>query len=454
MFLHFFGGFYMSLLTNVHAENKSERRLSVFIFNLIIFIMSFFILVVYATQPFFKLEAKAELSKENLASLIEIDNEEIDVMEILPESIELSLTLSIEADVALDTAAKVLNQIIFNFNTDVDLTAEVTALIDDNVQLLIDQIIPELEGIVLSTAKHIAVENGKQSLLDALQEANPDSDIDFEQKLEEAGINDEYISEKMDEVIDSFSAENATLDTVAATVVDVVNDIITDLNNSEDESLHLLEGVNEENLTEVIKGKLDTFADEEGNIDIEAALTELFNNAFTLVSDSNSDSASVATRSGMALLTAKAEETPETEETATLAQTIRNAIMNELGEGIYETTSEVLKAVSMNLIFAMFAWIYLMIKIIVKLFMKNNTVRFKVPILFGATPGLLWLIPSIANHFLSKNPDLLANPYSLSLNFFASGWVAILGAIVLIIISGPYAALRKGLVPKKLKKFK
>ena len=73
----------MSLLTNVHAENKSERRLSVFIFNLIIFIMSFFILVVYATQPFFKLEAKAELSKENLASLIEIDNEEIDVMEIL-----------------------------------------------------------------------------------------------------------------------------------------------------------------------------------------------------------------------------------------------------------------------------------------------------------------------------------------------------------------------------------
>ena len=131
----------------------------------------------------------------------------------------------------------------------------------------------------------------------------------------------EDYDKKMDEVIDSFSAENATLDTVAATVVDVVNDIITDLNNSEDESLHLLEGVNEEILTEAIKGKLDTFADEEGNIDIEAALTELFNNAFTVVSDSNSDSASVATRSGMALLTAKAEETPETEETATLAQT-------------------------------------------------------------------------------------------------------------------------------------
>ena len=446
----------MSLITNVHAENRSERRLSVFIFNLIVFIMSFFILVVYATQPFFKVEAKANLSKENLASIIQIENEEIDIKEVLPESIELKLILSLEADVVLDTAAKVLNQFIFNFNMDVDLTQEVTALIDDNVGLLIDQIIPELKSIVLETAKQVAIEKGKETILNALKESNPS--VDYEQKLEDAGITDEYIGEKMEDVIEAVTAENATLDTVAETVVNVVNDIITDM-TANNPDLELPEGFDEAALTETIKGQLESFADEDGNIDIEAALAELFNNAITVVSPEGSESANATTSKGMSMITAKAEEaneteTPETEEMLDLTTTIRNAIMDLLGETIYDTAAQFLKIASLVLILSMFSWIYIMIKIIVKLFAKNNTVRFRVPILFGAIPGLLWLIPSIVMHFLSKNPELLDDPFPITLKFFASGWVAFLGVLVLIIISGPYAALRKGLEPKKLKKFK
>ena len=95
-----------------------------------------------------------------------------------------------------------------------------------------------------------------------------------------------------------------------------------------------------------------------------------------------------------------------------------------------------------------------MIKIIVKLFMKDNTVKFKLPILFGGIPGLLWLVPSIFMHFLKTNSTLMANPYNLDLTFAASGWLAILGALVLIIITAPYSALRKSIRGKKLRNFR
>lgn len=442
----------MSLLTNVHAENKSERRLSVFIFNLIIFIMSFFILVVYATQPFFKVDAKAELSKENLAQLIKFEDEEIDLTQILPESVELSLTLSVEADVALDVAAKVLNQIIFNFNVDADVSEDVTALIDGNVNLLVDQILPELESIALETAKHVAIQKGKDALLEALKANSADQTQDFEQKLVDAGVTDEYIEEQMDVIIDAISAEDATLDSVANKVAETVHSIVSD----KDLGLEEFEAEHEEDLKANIKEKLASFADEQGNIDMEAALAELFNKAITVVTNEEevAQSAKSNVENNVVLLTEETTEPNGSDASAELKETLRTGILDALGEDVHKKVGEALKLASLILILAMFSWIYLMIKIIVKLFMHDNTVRFKAPIIFGALPGMLWLIPSVAMHFISKNPEVLANPYSLSLEFFASGWLAVLGVLVLIIITAPYAALRKGLKAKKLKKVK
>ena len=102
----------MSLLTNVHAENKSERRLSVFIFNLIIFVMSFLILTTYATQPFFKVQASATLTKDMVAEYIQLDDESLDVNALVTEDIDL-------AD-EVDTTAGLTNDATFEGDASTD----------------------------------------------------------------------------------------------------------------------------------------------------------------------------------------------------------------------------------------------------------------------------------------------------------------------------------------------
>lgn len=439
----------MSLLTNVHAENKSERRLSVFIFNLIIFVMSFFILVVYATQPFLKVQAQAELTKEKLVELVDFGNEDVNVAELLSdEGIKLELEIVVPADLMLDTAAKVLNRIIFYFNTDVDLTDVSTALIDENVDLLVDQLLPTLEDLALRAAKQIAATKAKDALLSKLTEGDETKNAEFEEKLENAGIDDAYLEGKMDAITDSLQAEGATPETVADTVIGVMDEILADMQTKEDTDLHIDE-VNETELRQQIVESLESFTNkEDGTIDLDGAIAELFNKML-----SGSEEETAQSNSEVALLSVAVND-EQTDSVSELKLNVRNTILELLGENVHTSVANGLKIASLVLVFSMFTWVYLMIKIIVKMFTKDNTVRFKLPILFGGIPGLLWLVPSVAMHFLSKNPALMANPYNLQLSVASSGWFAILGVVVLLIISAPYGALRKALRGKKLKLFK
>ncbi|MBR2341768.1 MAG: hypothetical protein IKA72_05115 [Clostridia bacterium] len=439
----------MSLLTNVHADNKRERKLSVLIFNFIIFIMSFFIVIFYATQPFFQVRAGAELTKETLAEIIQFDDEEIDVAELLDEGVELKLELTIPADLMFDTAAKVLNKVIFYFNLDVDVSAIVDELINESVDSLVDQLLPTIENIALKAAKQIAINKGKDALLNALTQGNAENNALFEEKLEQAGINEEYFDEKMTTVTDALQAEGATPESVADTVVNVMNTVVADLQTKEDTDLHI-ENIDTTTLKQTVVEALETFTTEDGTIDLDSAIAELFNKM--LESESN-ESASAKTGNAVALLSTVAEETQD-DSVEELKQNVREKLMSVIDENTHNSICMALKIASIVLIFSMTTWVYLMVKIIAKLFAKDKTVKLKLPILFGGLPGLLWLIPSMIMHFTLKNPNVIANPYNLQLAFAASGWIAIMGALVLIVISAPYSALRNSLTGRKLRKFK
>mgnify|MGYP003305832874 CR=1 FL=1 len=439
----------MSFLTNVHAENKRERKLSVHIFNFIIFVMSFLIIIVYATQPFFKVRAKAELTKETLAELIQFESEDINVAELLDDGVNLTLEIVVPADVTFATAAKVLNRIIYHFNFDVDVSENVTEIIDGAVDSLVEQLLPTIENIAIKAAKQIAVTKGKDALLDALTQGNAEQTAAFEQKLESAGITDEYLEEKMNTVTDALQTEGATPDSVADTVISVMDSVIADLQTKEDTDLHI-DNLDTTALKQTVVDALEMFTKEDGTIDLDSAIADLFNK----VLEGESNESAKANGEGKVVLLSTAQEETQEDSVEELKLNVRNKIMSLLGDDVYEKIGTALKIGSIVLVFSMFTWVYLMVKIIFKAFMKDNTVKFKVPILFGGLPGLLWLIPSVIVHYLSKHPTILAIPYNLKPQFAASGWVAIMGILVLIILCAPYSALRKSLQGKKLRNFK
>lgn len=437
----------MSFLTNVHADNKRERKLSVIIFNFIIFIMSFFIIVVYATQPFWQIQAKAELTKENLAELIQFENEDINVSELLEDGVTVELDLIVPADIMFETAAKTLNRLIFHFDANVDVSEHVTTLVNESVDSIVDQLLPTIENVAISAAKQLALTKGKDALLDALTQGDAEQTELFEQKLEAAGIDDAYLAGKMETVTDALQAEGATPESVADTVVSVMDSVIADLQTKADTDLHI-DNLDNTALKQTVIEALEMFTDEDGTIDLDSAIAELFNKALESGSDETASTANTAT-----LLSATAEET-EDESVEELKVNVRNKILESFDETTYETIGNAMKIASLVLILAIASWLYLMVKIIIKSFMKNKTVKFKAPIIFGGLPGLLWLIPSVLMHYLSKHPTILAIPYNMQLAFAASGWVAFMGIIVLIILCGPYNALRNSFEGKKLRKFK
>ena len=422
----------MSLLTNVHAENKSERRLSVFIFNLIIFVMSFLILTTYATQPFFKVQASATLTKDMVAEYIPLDDESLDVNALVTEDIDLALELVVPAEIILDTAASVLNRIIFYFDTQVDLNDVTVELIDKNIDALVDQLLPTVENLAVNTAKQLVVSKGKDILRSTLG-------IDNEEL--ENRLADVDLDAAVDNIVTALKADDATTESVAQAVVDAMNDIMGDLEPTDTPS------IDTDTLKANVIASLEPYAKEDGSINFNEAIANIFNNMITSVDETAQAESEV-------VLLADSLNEEQTDEVAELKINIRNMVLGVLGEDVHKTIGDVLKLLSIVLVLSMATWVYLMVKIVAKLFKKDNSVKFRVPILFGGLPGLLWLVPSVIVHFISKNPSAAANPYNLTPSFAASGWLAIMGIVVLIVISAPYSALRNDLKVKKLRKFK
>ena len=437
----------MSLLTNVHADSKRERRLSVIIFNFLIFVMSFIIVVAYAAQPFWVVRANAELTKDDLAEIIQFESDDINVAELLEDGVKLELEIVIPADIMLETAAKSLNRLIFYFDINVDVSEYVTELISESADSLVDQLLPTIEAVAIKAAKQLAVTKGKDALLDALTQGNTEQAEMFEQKLEQAGIDNAYLDDKMETVTDALQAEGATPESVADTVVDVIDSVILDLKNQPDTDLHI-ENFDTTTLKETVVEALEMFTTEDGTIDLDGAIAELFNKALT-----GGFGETASAKESVSLLSTSNEET-QTDSVEELKLNVRNKILGLLDESTYAMIGEALKIASLVLVLSMFSWIYLMLKIIVKAFMKDKSVKLIAPILLGGFPGLLWLVPSVFMHYLSKHPTILTLPYNLELAFAASGWLALMGILVLIIISAPYISLRTSLNGKKLRKFK
>ena len=152
------------------------------------------------------------------------------------------------------------------------------------------------------------------------------------------------------------------------------------------------------------------------------------------------------------------------EEEQDVSEQLKTALIDLLMEGLgdaAETIAMVVKIISYVILFTFFTWFYLILKMLVKLRMKNPAIKLKLPIWLGSLPfWILYFLPTVGLKVLlmpevaaaiELPTETLAIFNHLSINFFTCAWVSfIVGTFFFFFAIFYYGKLRKRL--KKMKK--
>lgn len=410
----------------------------------------------YFFAPVWRIVVKAELQaddfktivdslSENDQSIKDLFGEDPDFKEILgAEQLEIPLSISVRT-----------GHLLSSFGSDSE--AIINELIGNNVDSLVDQVSEILMKVVPAAAKSVAknvvkdeINSNVKKHLDSLTEGSDVSVEEVKDKLAQADITDEYIDQKVEELVDSLFQEDGTnKEAVTEQVMSVVDEVYDKLKASDDPDFKDIE-ISEEDkdaIRENIGEVLDEIADEDGEIDVDSLLDKLLSG---LLGGNGGEGKA----DGIAPLAA--QSSPE-KDSGQLKEQLRAKIMEKLNdENVRNAIVWGLRGLCLFLLLTWIPWIYIIVKIIVKLATGSDepTVRLKAPIICGWLPFLLLFIaPSIAIVF-AKDPltGLLANTLpegfagiveGLRFSFFTSGWIAFLSAIICLGISIFYIVARK-----------
>ena len=135
---------------------------------------------------------------------------------------------------------------------------------------------------------------------------------------------------------------------------------------------------------------------------------------------------------------------------------IANKINSVIAKGeTSDTISKVFAAMGIFILIVMAAWAYLIVKIVVKLFMRNKTVRVGVPQAFGWMPhvffvGLPMTLIKVADKALVAGAENMAELQQvqeilsmITLKFSSLTWVSALCSVLLLVVWIPYRRWRK-----------
>ncbi len=420
----------------------SSNRLSIFVFNIIIFVLSFFVITNYAVQPFLQVNAEIKLDKAKLEELISVDdypNANLDVA--LQDGIEFEASIAIPTELLWQTNTKMLAQLFQQGNLNPDLSETVKALLDEQVDAIVNNLMPVLEEVALEIAKSVAVEQTKQSIFTALSSSGNQAEI--QEKLNEAGFNDEWFNSQLDDLTTALQDGDKTAEQATEIVVNVFSDIINDLKNSDDATLQTIDNVDEDALRSAVQTGLAEFENEDGVINIEDAIANLLLGGLDSLAPAE-DGALVTANP----VSANVDPKEESETVKELKASVKEKVYNLLPENVNEIIATALKISTAVLVFSIFTWAYIVIKILFKLFFRDNSVKLKLPLLLGHLPGLLlWLTPTLIFQFTKGSAEM----QMLSLHFASSGTFAVIAAFILFVISIPYCSMRQVLKRRKLR---
>ena len=430
--------------------SKSGSRFTVFLFNILIALLSVAAVAALFFAPLWEIDVKYVMQKEVLEKILPEEAKEVDLDEIVGDGIPLSLTVSVQTK---DTIRSALGK---------DARQSVTELIENNVDKVVDELAPTFdeiaEKIVRSTAKSTVRDAVNEQVKNFLQNAGSEAtDERVSELLKQAGVDEEYINQKTDALLDAIYAENATVDGVSQKAVETVEEVFEKLDKSgvaEFQGAALTEE-NKEEIKNSIAEALSVIADENGNIDADDLAANLI--LEMLRSSEDESEPAVAAMD----FTTQETDSGSVEEDATeqLKAEVKQMIMEKLTDETLDTIVLALRIVFGVLCFTAFTWAWLIVKMLFKAFSRNPAIKLKLPIWLGWFPFLaLVLLPMGAMLLVKAQPSFLVNLLgaemmeslstffaSASLSFSSAAWVAFAAAVALIILSIPYGIFRRRL---------
>lgn len=206
-------------------------KLVTFVLNIVLAALCCFVIVGYAAGPVWKIEATVKLNQamvdkieELMSSDATIDSKPyVDALrEMANDDVKLPVTLSL-------SSKSIYGSIFAKDNSPAE------KLIDDAVDAAFnDKVVAEMEKFKKSATKSVTKVLIKQSfdrLLDNEDFKNEFGDKTTEQLLQEAGVDDKTIDEKIETVYSALTS-NKTIDEASDKIVEVVADVFNTVKNS------------------------------------------------------------------------------------------------------------------------------------------------------------------------------------------------------------------------------
>lgn len=441
--------------------SETKRTVPTLIFNVLFAIVCAAAIVMYFISPVWRIDLKANISNEMMHELTggEID----DLNEALGED-----GTDVSLSIALDSMA--VAQCLMQW----DAAAMVSDILDRNLDSLATQLVAVIEPIAKNTIKTQASSAVKTEIKNAVKDylSSPENEVTEErvnELLTEAGVTDTYIEEKTGAIIDRLYESGSTVDGVVDEVMTTVDEVYADLtaasNVEEFQDIALTEE-SRESIRSAVTDIVTDYADENGYIDPEEIVNRLVIEALQSMSGESSEEEGAGTAALTAASYAAASEAqqpadPSAQQPAGSSgsnEQLKTELKNYLSEQLLEGPAApavflpfVMLGLGILLAISLLSWVYLLLKILFKTFMKNKYVKVKMPIILGWFLFLfLMLLPNLA---LTYIPTMLAGVLPAEIlsvftmlsgtSFFSSAMYAAIAAAVLVVLCIPYRIICK-----------
>lgn len=440
--------------------SETKRTVPTLIFNVLFAIVCAAAIVMYFISPVWRIDVKANISNEMMHELTggEID----DLNEALGEDgTDVSLSIALDSM----TVAQCLMQW--------DAAAMVDDILDRNLDSLATQLVAVIEPIAKNTIKTQASSAVKTEIKNAVKDylSSPENEVTEErvnELLTEAGVTDTYIEEKTDAIIDRLYTNGSSVDGVVDEVMTTVDEVYTDLTASNVEEFQdiALTEESRESIRNAVADIVTDYADENGYINPEEIVNQLVIEALQSMSGESSEEEGAGTAALTAASYAAASEAqqpsaPSAQQSSGSSgsnEQLKTELKNYLSEQLLEGPAApavflpfVMLGLGILLAISLLSWVYLLLKILFKTFMKNKYVKVKMPIILGWFLFLfLMLLPNLA---LTYIPTMLAGVLPAEIlsvftmltgtTFFSSAMYAAIAAAVLVVLCIPYRIICK-----------
>lgn len=393
---------------------KISTRLLAYIFNAVIVCFCVLTIASYFFAPAMNYGAKVvttpELTEELKKLLITEDSSstekeagEISENEVMADVLDqlgkdkVTLTFSIKA------TTPQLFALLFN---KAETEAAIKRVINANVSTVLDEMSGSIDVVVENLSKSMLRLSVKSALSDTINDFinNEElSDKTVDTVLNDLGLTDEYLDEKSGRIFEAIKADGATVDTVTDATIAVIDEVVNDLASSatgeyENLTIENLPDSVKETIKSSIKSIIGGFADKNGNINPDSIIYNVLGRALDKSSETPTEGGETAAIK--TALFADGEKTYTKEDVEKLITDKINAFFT--GSVISSiSTSITLLTLGMALSFALWGW--LVVKIVIKLFAENPTIKVWSAIWLGSSPVTsLFITPAVAGLALSN----------------------------------------------------